>query len=316
MLKPIFTCLITSVYATAAHSEPIRIVTDIPPVHSLVSQVLGNSDSVKVLVDGASSPHDFALKPSQASELQNADMVVFVGHALTPWIEKSVDSLASDAVHLELLDLPNTEKLGFRELEDFGNPEKNHDDLADEHEGHNDSHGHNHEGSVDPHAWMDPDNAVIWLNAIATALTKLDPENADIYAENTKTATEQLKSVTVELKNKLEPVENKPFFMLHDAFQYFEEKFHLHATGTIILADEAQPTPSQLSETKAVFEENAITCVFVEPQVSTKLLASVKALGAKQAILDPLGRDIPLGPMLYETLIRETALVMTNCLSS
>jgi len=148
MLKPLFACAITSL-STTAYADTIRIVTDIPPVHSLVTQVLGTSEGVTLLVDGASSPHDFALKPSQASDLEKADMVVFIGDALTPWIEKPVETLASDAVHLELLDLDETEKLGFRELEDFHGGEDDdhgheakHDDHDDKHDDHDDHDDH------------------------------------------------------------------------------------------------------------------------------------------------------------------------------
>jgi len=337
MLKPLFSCAITSLYATAAHADTIRIVTDIPPVQSLVTQVLGTSDGITLLVDGASSPHDFALKPSQASDLEKADMVVFIGHALTPWIEKPVETLAANAVHLELLDLEKTEKLGFRDLEDFDGGEDDHDDHDDKHDDHDEDkhddhddkhddhddhasekddhgHGHNHEGDVDPHAWLDSDNGIVWLDAIAASLSQMDPDNAAQYKSNAKAAQDRLKLVADELEEQLEPVENKPFVMLHDAFQYFEEKFHLHASGTITLADDSQPTPSQLQHTKEVFASKDIECIFVEPQVSTKLLKSVDALGVKQQTLDPLGRDIAKGADFYETLLRNTAASFAKCL--
>jgi len=155
---------------------------------------------------------------------------------------------------------------------------------------------------------------VVWLTAIAKALGTLDPENADTYASNAGAAQARLIVVAQDLEAQLEPVENKPFVMLHDAFQYFEEKFHLHASGTITLADESQPTPSQLQHTKEVFASKDIECIFVEPQVSTKLLKSVEALDVKQQVLDPLGRDIATGPDFYEALLRDTAANFAKCL--
>ena len=85
-------------------SAEINVVTSIKPVHSLVSSVMEGVGTPSLLIDGAGSPHNYALKPSQAQELQNADLVFWIGHDLEAFLENSIDSIAKNAVSVSLMD--------------------------------------------------------------------------------------------------------------------------------------------------------------------------------------------------------------------
>lgn len=86
--------LVLSVSVAAAWSDTPRIVTDVPPVHSLAARVMEGVGTPDLLVDGATSPHDFAMRPSQAAALAEADLVIWVGAALTPALAGSLSALA------------------------------------------------------------------------------------------------------------------------------------------------------------------------------------------------------------------------------
>lgn len=128
-----------------ATAEPV-VVTDIPPVHSLVARVMqGVGEPTQILPPGA-SPHGYAMRPSEAAALADADVVFWVGPELTPWLERAIDTLATKAEAVELLEAPGTFHLQFREgatfeAHDHGD---DHDDEAG-HEGH-DHEEHDHEG--------------------------------------------------------------------------------------------------------------------------------------------------------------------------
>ena len=117
---------------TAAQAEVPNVVTDIPAVHSLVSQVMDGVGEPSLLMKQGASPHGYSLRPSEARALQNANLVVWIGEDLTPWLENAIDSLAADAASLELLHAPGTEVLQFRETPVFAK------DVHDDH----DDHGH------------------------------------------------------------------------------------------------------------------------------------------------------------------------------
>ncbi|RED12986.1 zinc ABC transporter substrate-binding protein [Pontivivens insulae] len=133
--------------ALPAAADVPNVVTDILPVHSLVSQVMEGVGAPAVLVDGEASPHSFSLRPSQAVALQEADLVLWIGEGLTPWLADPLEALAGNAHHVALLDLAGTRVLEARDLEDFAEAghdeteEHGHDEHAHDEHGH-DGHGH------------------------------------------------------------------------------------------------------------------------------------------------------------------------------
>ena len=101
--------------STAVNAEVPSVAADIPPVHSLVSIVMGDLGTPSLLVQPGASPHGYSLRPSEANALDQADAVFWIGEDLEPWLERSIASLASDAQVVELLEAEGTITLGFRE---------------------------------------------------------------------------------------------------------------------------------------------------------------------------------------------------------
>ena len=76
-----------------AWAEVPKVVTDIHPVHALVSQVMGDLGAPVLLLERGASEHDFQLRPSQAADLADADLVVWIGPELTPWLDRALDGI-------------------------------------------------------------------------------------------------------------------------------------------------------------------------------------------------------------------------------
>ena len=140
MQTAILTTTLLSMGAFKAYAD-VKVVASIKPVHSLVSFVMKGAGEPVLLVDGAGSPHNYALKPSQARQLQNADIVFWVGHDLEAFLENSIETIASKAVSVPLIDAHGLIKLGFREGGAFDSHD--HDDHND---GHHDQHDHDEHG--------------------------------------------------------------------------------------------------------------------------------------------------------------------------
>src|SRR5690606_18531612 len=104
-MRYIISLLLTS---TAAWAEVPSVVTDIPPVHSLTAAVMGDLGAPVLLLDQGASPHSFQFRPSQMGDVQAADLVIWVGPALTPWLEKPLLARPEGAALLGLLDAPGT----------------------------------------------------------------------------------------------------------------------------------------------------------------------------------------------------------------
>lgn len=135
-----------------AMAEAPRVAADITPVHSLVARVMEGIGTPDLIVQQGASPHGYSLRPSEADALQNADVVIWMGEDLSPWMEDTVDTLADDASVLTLLEADGTMLLDFREGALFEAHSHDHGDH-----GHDD-HGHDNHELGDDHAHDDHDH--------------------------------------------------------------------------------------------------------------------------------------------------------------
>ena len=290
-----------------------NVVADIAPVHSLVSMVMKGIGEPQLLIPQNASPHHYAMRPSEAKALQEANLVVYLGHDMSPWLEPLFETVAALAEPLDLSEVDGVLQLSYREGPVFGDHE-GHDDH-DDHEGHDDHAHHDHDGN-DPHMWLDPVNALVWLDAIASELGHIDPENAARYRANAKTAKEEISHEIHHIEDHLKSVQGKGFLVFHDAYQYFENRFGISATGSISIGDASKPSPKRLRQLKHHFEEEGIHCVLSEPQYSSKLIDSVFG-GFKPhiGVADPIGVDLELGSGLYLELLENFASGIAECVN-
>lgn len=311
--------MLTSVMLAAssmvASAQIPQVATDIPAVHSLVAKVMGSLGEPSLLLNATVSTHHATLKPSMAAKIRQADMVVWVGNSFTPWLGKAINSIVPDAVSLELDKVPSITLLAMRDEPNFAHDshgEHGHDeDSHDEHD-HDEHTGHT---SIDPHVWLDPQNAKIWLDLIATELSKLDTANKMAYENNAANAKQEIDILIVQIVKQLNPVQNKNFFVFHDAYQYFENRFGLKASGTIFLGDASKPGIGRLADIRDMIASGQVNCVFTEPQFDKSLLAAVATEDQiRLGELDPLGLEIDPGQSLYPLLLRQMADSFTACL--
>lgn len=300
-----------ALFGCAAMADGVRVVADIAPVHSLVARVMQGVNSPTLVLRAGDSPHDFALRPSTAKALQDADVVFWVGHVLTPSLEDTLGTVAENATIIELSETDGVTQLAYREGAVFD--DDHGDDHSDDH--HND-HDHEHDADgLDPHMWLDPENASVWLTEIARVLQAEDPQNASIYEVNAKAAQKEMALLTQQTQSLLAPFKGESFVVFHDAYQYFENRFGLNAAGAILIAGGDAPSAARLRQVGEEISHEGITCVFSEPQFDSRIVSAVSS-HANTAELDPMGVDIQTGPDHYPALIRNLAQSVANCLGS
>ena len=96
------------ILGSTAIADVPKVAVDIAPVHSLVSRVMEGVGSPKLIIPAGASPHEYSLRPSEAKSLQDADMVVWIGEDLAPWMEKSIETLSKNAEIITLLEESDT----------------------------------------------------------------------------------------------------------------------------------------------------------------------------------------------------------------
>ena len=313
--------------AGLASAEVPKVSADIAPVHSLVSKVMNGLGKPYLIIPAEASPHEYQLKPSEAKSLQESKLVFWIGEDLTPWLEKGLSTLAKNATITTLLKAEGIELLDFREGALFeAHDHSDHDDhddhdhgkhkKKDDHDDHDDHAGHegHDHGEHDPHAWLSPSIAKAWLNLIAAKLSEVYPNNASTYFSNASSAIKDLDTLSDEINKILDPIRKEKFVVFHDAYQYFENHFNISASGAISLGDASDPSPARLKEIKERVEKEDIHCVLAEPQYNEGLVkAVIEGTHANNAIIDPLGVSLEIGPNLYDKLIRNLAINLSNC---
>lgn len=347
MLRSLFIALSSSLAIATANAAP-NVVVSIKPLHSLASGVMKGVGEPELLLDGATSPHDFSLKPSQAKSIQDADLVIWVGEGLEGFLVKSLENLEGKTDTLEIMDIKSISLLDYR---DHGEHEghKDHDEHAghdhdenkehkheehaedkdhkhdhgehkhEEHAEHKDKHdhGHNHAhgDGKDPHVWLDIDNAKAITLEIAKTLSENDPENAETYSVNAKNMIDRLAALDTELQQTIEDNRTQKYVVFHDAYQYFEKHFGLAQATAITLNPEVQPSAARIKELQHEVEENNISCLFSEPQFSEKVLKVVaENTTASISTLDPLGSEIEKGEEQYFKMMTALANRFDECL--
>ena len=333
-----FITFITSVNAD------VKVVASIKPIHSLASYLMDGVGKPDLIVDGYASPHGFAMKPSHAKMLQEADLIFWVGEDLEAFLEKPLKSIAKKAEKIELMATKNLNVLKFREsniFDEHDHDDHDHDKKAkkdddhdhdhettkkkddhdhdhdshakkeDGHDDHDDHDGHHH-GEFDPHIWLDPINAKAILNEMVEHLIENDAANASIYKKNLDKALNELDNLTMNVMTDLN--KSTASIVFHDAYQYFEERFNVNVLGAFTVNTDVMPGAEQLKEIREIIEHDNVSCVFSEPQFNPDIINAVaKDMNIKTGVLDPLGATLNPGKGLYFDLIKNMSSSFKGC---
>ncbi|MDA1326961.1 MAG: zinc ABC transporter substrate-binding protein, partial [Proteobacteria bacterium] len=158
--------------AMAISTGPARaaspsVVVSLPPIHSLVAAIMGNTGAPHLMLRGGRSPHNAALRPSDLKRLRAATLVVWVGPTLETFLAKPVAAIGKKSTIITLLDLEPIKRLARRTGQSW------------------EKHDHDHEAPrglsdtlIDPHVWLSPTNAMAIARSVVEALKTQDPTNA------------------------------------------------------------------------------------------------------------------------------------------
>jgi zinc transport system substrate-binding protein len=310
-------CLATLLLSTSALAAP-KVIASIVPVHSIVASVMGDVGTPELLLSGRNSEHTASLSPQQLSDLRKADAVFMIGSGLE---HKLGQISGSDAVggktFTSLSEVAGIKTLPVRQGGTFEVHEEHEDEEheGEEHEGEEDD---DHDEAIlkfDPHVWLDPENTKAMTKAVAADLSKIDPDNAKTYEANAAAFVASLDQLAAEISAETKPIQDKPFVVFHDAYQYFETRFGLTAVGSISDISATAPSAKRLNEIRSKLEETKALCVFREPQFDAKYVTVVlEGSKAKPGVLDPIGSDIAPGPTAYAELLTRLAKDARDCL--
>ena len=308
------TLLASSLASTAPWAADPMVVVTIKPLHALVAQVMSGVGAPELLVKGASSPHSYALKPSEGRALHNADLFFRMSETVEAFTIRVVKSLPKRVEVVTLQDTPGLKLLALRTGATF-EPHAHGKETA-----HGHGHGHAKPQSgdaIDGHAWLDPDNAKVIVERIQQALGARYPEHALAFKANAAALAAKLDALASELEGDLKPVADKPYIVFHDAFQYLERRYGLNVVGSISINPEVPPSAKRLTDLRRKIQSLGAVCVFAEPAFDRRLVDNlIEGTSARTGTLDAEGSSLDPGPDLYFTLMRMLAGALKSCLGA
>ncbi|MDA8585420.1 zinc ABC transporter substrate-binding protein [Rhodobacteraceae bacterium] len=300
------------VFAAPLRAEVPSVLTDIAPVHSLVSMVMEGVGTPQLLLRPGTSPHSYAMRPSEAAALQSADVVVWVGDGLTPWLEGPIERLAGDAEILGLLEIAPVQRENAEDHHDGHDDE--HDDEQDDHTAEHEDDHHDDHGDIDPHAWLDPENAIHWVRVIADTLATRDAENGDTYRKNASAAAAKIADMQSKIAATFAEGDAPSYAVQHDGYGYFEARFGLAHAFAITTTHAVSPGPARIAELRESVLKSPIDCVLTDGFEAIGLLNTVLEGHQTRVVnADPTGAEFTPGPLLYIDLTRNLADTIAAC---
>lgn len=267
-----------------------RIVTSIAPIHSIASQISVGVSEPDLLVAPQRSPHDFQLTSSTLQSLLSAELVIWVGDGVEGFMQRVSRRIDDDAT------------LVLTEHVDELLPLRDH--------GHDD---HDH-GEVDQHIWLSIDKMQQVAEIIAERLIAIDPEHSAQYRQNLANTQARLTTLDQQLSQQLAPVADQAYVVFHDAYQYFEHQYGLNSVAAVMSPDRAGSSLARQFQLRQMLSEQAVQCVFSEPQFSNQQIRSLVGDRYRVAQLDPLGATVAPGPDHYQQTMQGMADALVNCL--
>ncbi|MHC8374750.1 zinc ABC transporter substrate-binding protein [Pseudomonas sp. MDT1-16] len=302
-LFSIFVAFVASFLLMGSAHADVKVLTSIKPLQLIAAAVQDGVAIPEVLLPPGASPHNYALRPSDVRKVQSVDLVYWIGPDMEGFLPRVLKGRTLPSVAVQ--DLPGLK------LRRFAKDSPSHAEEADEHD-------HDHRpGNLDSHLWLSPVNARVIANKMAADLSAADPSNAARYQSNLKAFDERLDAMDLRLKARLAGIAGKPYFVFHEAFDYFEDAYGLKHAGVFSVAAEVQPGAQHVAAMRTRLQEVGKTCVFSEPPLRPRLAETLVAgLPVKLAELDALGGYTPATAQGYEQVLEKLGNDLAGCLES
>ncbi len=266
-------------------AQAARYLASIPPLHSILAGLLKEIEDVDVLLKGQYSAHTYALKPSDQQKIRHARTVFWIGPEYETFLIKPIQAFKLENV--KMMDLEVLNFLPIRRDKEW----KNMDSEDSDHQHAHSSHDHLHPAhSVDPHVWIDPNNAIKIAHFIKDYLIQKNPSQKAKIQENFERIQKSMQSLDADLKKKLKPIASHAFFVFHDGYQYFEKAYALKGAGVFTSNPENSLSIKHFRSLVSTYKQQDIRCVFSEFQFKPAIVREF-ALNyqLKTGELDPLG---------------------------
>ncbi len=238
-------------------------------MYDFAKKICGDKADITVMVPDGTEPHDWEPAAADIAGLQNADLFIYNGAEMEHWAEDVLASLDASA----LIVVEASKGIALRE----GAHEEAEEAEEDEHDG------------IDPHVWLDPNNAKMELATIKNAFVQADAENASYYEANYEKWAKEFDALDEVFRTALSGLPKKEIIVSHEAYGYLCAAYGLTQIGIEGLAPDSEPDPGRMAEIINLAREKGVTTIFFEELLSPDVANAIAAeTGANTAVLSPV----------------------------
>lgn len=224
-------------------SEKFTVVTTFTVIADIAQNVAGDAANVESITKAGAEIHDYEPTPQDIAKVQKANLILYNGLNLERWFEK---------FYQDAKDVPAV--VVTEGITPINITEGSYKDLPN------------------PHAWMSPSNALVYVENIKNALVKYDPANKDVYIKNAEEYSKKIKELDEPLRAKLAqiPAEQRWLVTSEGAFSYLAKDYDLKEAYLWPINAEQQGSPQQVKALIDTVKANNIPVVFSESTISDK----------------------------------------------
>ncbi|MEX0760857.1 MAG: zinc ABC transporter substrate-binding protein [Dehalococcoidia bacterium] len=310
---------------TAEPEQKLQVATTIYPVTYFTQRVGGDRIDVTALIAPGVEAHDFEPTPGDIQEIQAADILIYNHPAFEAWVADALEAVGGDVTAVQLADLPSDAEVEHDHNDEHDDDEHGHDDEqalddeeahaveqahddeeaqavehghddehGDDEHGHDDEHGddehgHDDHGTLDPHVWLDPIEAIEQVRRIRDALAAADPEGEAEYSGNADALVADLNNLHDQLSGSLQNCTHNTIIVSHEAYGHMAERYGIEQVGLAGIQPEFEPGPRRIAAIADQIRQLGINHILVEPMGGSQLAETVAAeTGASILPLDPL----------------------------
>ena len=294
-----FLAQLTLIVIGLTNNVNATVISSVRPIGFITEAIASGVTNTDILLPDGASPHTYSLKPSDLAKIKNADLIIWVGEDMEvfmPTVLKNVD----EQKQIELMDVPEIKSL----------LRTNHHDEEIPH----DDNDHHH-GEYDEHIWLSPKIAKIIAKSIHDKLIELYPNKVQLLDANLNEFITNLSETEQNIAKKLISVQNRGYFVFHDAYGYFESQFGLKNLGSFTINPAVQPGVQTVYAIQKKLAEHQAVCVFREPQFSPAVIKKlVNGTNVKIGELNPLGTGIIVEKGAYSHFLLTLTQELLDCL--
>jgi zinc transport system substrate-binding protein len=251
----------------------LKVVVSLFPLQEFAKAVGGDRAQVTLLLPPGAEPHTWEPKPSDMVRITQADIFIYIGPSMEPWVDKVLK--AAQGKNLMILQASQ----GFSLLQ------------AEPPEGGRTTHpqGESRREKSDPHIWLDFALDLKMVDAIAALFSERDPAQASFYKKNAEAYKEKLKNLDEKYRHSLAGCRHREIVLSgHAAFAYLARRYGLQQIALSGVSPDAEPTPQKMVEVIRTTRQKGIRFIFSEELVHPRLSrALAREAGVAVLTLNP-----------------------------